>query len=229
MRRVFATVILAVLVGSGLHADGHMNTADAAKKVRKSLGYGAGTIVIVNDERKLYFVLGKGQALQYPIAVGRKAQVWTGRTQISRMVEDPTWLNPDDPNAEEMPAGPDNPLGARALYLGSTLYRIHGTPAKDSIGRAVSNGCVRMFNADVKDLYNKVKVGTKVVALNALAEAGAVPAKPSVVNLALYKRDQERKRLMLARRNGLEPAADRSVLALVSTPRKSKAPLVIQR
>ncbi len=140
----------------------------AGKIVKFSSGQAAGTIVIVNKDRKLYYVLGGGKAIQYPVAIGRTAQVWTGKTRISRKEKNPTWLNPDDPEAEVVPGGPDNPLGERALYLGATLYRIHGTPMACSIGQAVSNGCIRMYNKDVKDLYNRVGVGTKVVVTNSL-------------------------------------------------------------
>lgn len=175
--------------------------AMAKKIVKFSSGHAAGTIVIVNKDRKLYYVLGGGKAIQYPVAIGRTAQVWTGKTRISRKVKNPTWLNPDDPEAEVVPGGPDNPLGERALYLGSTLYRIHGTPAAWSIGQAVSNGCIRMYNKDVKDLYNRASVGTKVVVTNALGSLGAVPSKPKPVNMKLYVKEKAAKRLAIALKN----------------------------
>jgi lipoprotein-anchoring transpeptidase ErfK/SrfK len=178
---------------------GTAGAASAAKVVKFGLGFSTGTIVVINDERKLYYVIGKGRALQYPIAVGRKSQVWTGKSYVSQKVKDPSWLNPDDPEAEVVPPGPENPLGVRALYLGSTLYRIHGTPAAGSIGQAVSNGCVRMFNADVKDLFNRVKVGTPVVAINSRATTKA-PKQPTVVNLKLYNQEKARKAKQLATR-----------------------------
>ena len=176
-------------------------TALAGKIVKFSGGHAAGTIVIVNKDRKLYYVLGKGKAVSYPVAIGRTAQVWTGKTRISRKQKNPTWLNPDDPEAEVVPGGPDNPLGERALYLGSTLYRIHGTPAAWSIGQAVSNGCIRMYNKDVKDLYNRAHVGTTVVVTNSLASAHKVPGRPKVVNPGLYAKEKAKKRLEIALKN----------------------------
>lgn len=175
--------------------------AMAKKIVEFSSGYGAGTIVIVNKDRKLYYVLGGGKAIEYPVAIGRTAQVWTGKSRISRKVKNPTWLNPDDPEAEIVPGGPDNPLGERALYLGSTLYRIHGTPAASSIGQAVSNGCIRMYNKDVKDLYNRVGIGTKVVVTNSLATMSKIPSRPKVVNPKLYAKEKAAKRLAIALKN----------------------------
>ncbi len=190
-----ATLVLAALIALPIAP------AMAKKIVKFSSGYGAGTIVIVNKDRKLYYVLGGGKAIQYPVAIGRTAQVWTGKSRISRKVKNPTWLNPDDPEAEVVPGGPDNPLGERALYLGSTLYRIHGTPNAGSIGQAVSNGCIRMYNKDVKDLYNRAGVGTKVVVTNSLASAGNVPSRPKVVNAKLYAKEKAAKRLAIALKN----------------------------
>jgi hypothetical protein len=175
--------------------------AIAGKTVSLTSGHRPGTIVIVNKDRKLYYVLGGGKAIQYPVAIGRSAQVWTGKTHISRKEKNPSWLNPDDPEAEVMPGGPDNPLGERALYLGSTLYRIHGTPVASSIGQAVSNGCIRMHNKDVKDLYNRVRIGTKVVVTNSLAAAGKVPSQPKVVNPELYAKEKAAKQLAIALKN----------------------------
>lgn len=178
------------------------SAAALAGKVVKFGGVqAAGTIVIVNKDRKLYFVLGGGKAIQYPVAIGRTAQVWTGKTKISRKQKNPTWLNPDDPEAEVVPGGPDNPLGERALYLGSTLYRIHGTPAAWSIGQAVSNGCIRMYNKDVKDLYNRAHVGTTVVVTNTLASAHKISFRPKVVNPKLYAEEKAKKRLAIALKN----------------------------
>ena len=176
-------------------------TALAGKVVKFGGSHAAGTIVIVNKDRKLYYVLGKGKAVSYPVAIGRTAQVWTGKTRISRKQKNPTWLNPDDPEAEVMPGGPDNPLGERALYLGATLYRIHGTPNAGSIGQAVSNGCIRMYNKDVKDLYNRARVGTTVVVTNSLAAAHNVPSRPKVVNPGLYAKEKAKKRLEIALKN----------------------------
>lgn len=187
--RRFLAVVSFALVAS---ASGGAAEA-AAKKVSIDFGKPAGTIVIVNNERKLYLVTGKGKALMYPIAVGKKSQVWTGTTRISKKAVNPQWLNPDDPLAEVVPGGPDNPLGERALYLGSTLYRIHGTPAAWSIGAAVSNGCIRMLNRDVKDLYKRVRVGTRVIAVNSKS-AAVRTGSPKPVNMALYLKDKAKKK-----------------------------------
>jgi lipoprotein-anchoring transpeptidase ErfK/SrfK len=174
--------------------------AAAPTSVNTGFDYAAGTIVIVNNERKLYLMTGNGRALRYPIAVGRKSQVWTGTTRISKKKVNPEWLNPDDPTAEPVPGGPGNPLGERAMYLGSTLYRIHGTPKAGSIGSAVSNGCIRMFNADAKHLYKRVSVGTRVVAMNAANGAGARAGGPKPVNAKLYAKEKAAKLAAAARK-----------------------------
>ena len=130
-----------------------------------------GTIVISTSQRRLYFVLGQGQAIQYGVGVGRPGFTWTGTKTVSMKREWPDWRppaqmlrrRPDLPRY--MKGGLGNPLGARALYLGSSMYRIHGSNEPETIGYAVSSGCIRMTNADVVDLYSRVKVGTKVVVL----------------------------------------------------------------
>ncbi|WP_262297702.1 L,D-transpeptidase [Microvirga sesbaniae] len=130
-----------------------------------------GTIVISTSERRLYFVLGNWQAIQYGIGVGRPGFTWTGTKTVSMKREWPAWSppaamlrrRPDLPRY--MPGGLDNPLGARALYLGSSMYRIHGSNEPQTIGFAVSSGCIRMTNADVIDLYSRTRVGTRVVVL----------------------------------------------------------------
>ena len=130
-----------------------------------------GTIVIDSTERRLYYVMPDGKAMRYGVGVGRPGFDWAGTQTISRKQEWPTWTppaqmlkrRPDLPRF--MPGGPDNPMGARALYLGSTLYRIHGTNAPWTIGYAVSSGCIRMRNEDVVDLYDRVKVGTRVIVI----------------------------------------------------------------
>ncbi|MCA3598477.1 MAG: L,D-transpeptidase [Methylobacterium sp.] len=133
--------------------------------------HGPGTIVIDTPNRFLYLVQGNGRALRYGIGVGRPGFEWAGVKSVTRKAEWPDWRppaqmlkrRPDLPTF--MSGGPDNPLGARALYLGSSLYRIHGTNEPETIGRAVSSGCIRMNNEDVIDLYDRVKVGTRVVVL----------------------------------------------------------------
>jgi lipoprotein-anchoring transpeptidase ErfK/SrfK len=187
------------LIGTQL-TTGAITSANAAPaSVRTDLGYGAGTIVIVNNERKLYYMLGNGRALRYPIAVGKKSQIWTGTARISKKKVNPEWLNPDDPLAEPVPGGPGNPLGERALYIGNTLYRIHGTPKAWSIGSAVSNGCIRMYNADVKHLFKRVPVGAKVVAVNSQG-AGQRAGAPKPVNTALYLKDKAIKKRVAERK-----------------------------
>lgn len=131
--------------------------------------YPAGTIVISTFERRMYYVLGDGKAIRYGVGVGRPGFEWSGTKTVTRKAEWPDWRppaqmlqrRPDLPRY--MPGGPDNPLGARALYLGSSLYRIHGSNEPETIGQAVSSGCIRMLNEDVVDLYDRVKVGARVV------------------------------------------------------------------
>jgi lipoprotein-anchoring transpeptidase ErfK/SrfK len=134
--------------------------------------YAPGTIYISTAERRLYLVLGNGQALRYGIGVGRDGFRWSGTHRITAKKEWPSWTPPAQMLARRpdlprhMKGGIDNPLGARAMYLGSTLYRIHGSNEPETIGQAVSSGCFRMTNEDVTDLYNRVSVGTTVVVKN---------------------------------------------------------------
>ena len=133
--------------------------------------YRPGTIVINTSERRLYLVTAPGQALRYGIGVGRIGFTWAGTHSVSMKREWPDWTppsqmlrrRPDLPR--HMVGGIDNPLGARAIYLGSSLYRIHGSNEPETIGQAVSSGCFRMTNEDVVDLYDRVRVGTTVVVL----------------------------------------------------------------
>lgn len=128
-----------------------------------------GTIVIDSSNKFLYYVLGRGQALRYGVGVGRPGFVWSGVKTVSRKAQWPDWTPPREMLARRpdlprhMVGGPANPLGARALYLGSSLYRIHGTNEPYTIGQNVSSGCIRMMNDDVADLYERVHVGTRVV------------------------------------------------------------------
>jgi len=134
--------------------------------------YAPGTVVVNTRERRLYLVLQNGQALRYGIGVGRDGFRWGGVHRVSAKKEWPDWTPPSQMIARRpdlprhMRGGIENPLGARALYLGSTLYRIHGSNEPETIGHAVSSGCFRMTNEDVTDLYNRVAVGTTVVVLN---------------------------------------------------------------
>ena len=130
-----------------------------------------GTIIIDTPHTYLYLVLGNGQAMRYGIGVGRDGFTWSGTQTITKKAEWPDWTPPPEMIARQpylprhMAGGPGNPLGARAMYLGGTIYRIHGTNAPETIGKRVSSGCIRMTNDDVTDLYSRVNVGTKVVVL----------------------------------------------------------------
>jgi lipoprotein-anchoring transpeptidase ErfK/SrfK len=130
-----------------------------------------GTIVISTRERRLYYILGAGRAIKYGVGVGREGFTWSGTKKVTVKREWPDWRpppqmikrRPDLPRY--MPGGINNPLGARAIYLGSSLYRIHGSNEPETIGAAVSSGCIRMTNRDIVDLYDRVKIGAKVVVL----------------------------------------------------------------
>jgi len=130
-----------------------------------------GTIIISTAERHLYLVQGNGRAIRYGIGVGRDGFAWSGAQAVTRKAEWPDWTPPQEMIARQpylprfMAGGPGNPLGARAMYLGSTIYRIHGTNAPETIGTKVSSGCIRLLNADVIDLYSRVMVGTQVIVL----------------------------------------------------------------
>jgi lipoprotein-anchoring transpeptidase ErfK/SrfK len=162
------------------------------RKVKVSLDYPPGTIVIDTASKYLYLVLEGGRGMRYGIGVGRQGFSWAGTATIRRKAKWPTWTPPAAMVARDefaakwadgMPGGPANPLGARALYLykgnRDTLYRIHGTTAPSSIGKAVSSGCIRMLNADVADLYERVPVGTKVVVLQGRSPLVAEEAPPA--------------------------------------------------
>lgn len=131
----------------------------------------AGSIIILTRSNELYFVLGSGKAVMYPIATARKGFEWSGTEKVSAKTEWPAWRPPASMRKRkpELPAfmagGPENPLGARALYLGATLYRIHGTNEPSSIGKSVSSGCIRMLNEDVSELYRLVKIGAEVTVI----------------------------------------------------------------
>ena len=146
-------------------------TAIPRELVDAPRGYAAGTIIVNTSERRLYFIVGDGTAVRYGIGVGRPGFTWSGTRSVSMKREWPDWTppaqmlkrRPDLPR--HMEGGLDNPLGARAIYLSGSLFRIHGSNEPDSIGQAVSSGCIRMRNEDVVDLYERVKVGTPVVVM----------------------------------------------------------------
>ncbi len=137
----------------------------------------AGTVIIDTPNTYLYYVLGGGKAIRYGIGVGREGFTWSGVQTVARKAEWPDWIPPAEMLARQpylprfIAGGPGNPLGARAMYLGGTIYRIHGTNAPETIGGRVSSGCIRLVNDDVIDLYGRVNVGAKVVVLP--AERGA--------------------------------------------------------
>jgi lipoprotein-anchoring transpeptidase ErfK/SrfK len=129
----------------------------------------AGSILVVNAERKLYLSLGDGRAIVYPVAIGKPGRQFVGRVRITQKVANPGWTPTPNIRAENpglpayVPPGPNNPLGPRALYLSKGFYRIHGTNKPSSIGRAASNGCIRMYNRDVLDLFARVQAGATVL------------------------------------------------------------------
>ena len=160
------------IMGGGDNFRGGGSSPIRRQTVNFSGQYAPGTIYINTAERRLYLVTGNGQAIAYGIGVGRDGFRWSGTHRITAKKEWPSWTppaqmlrrRPDLPR--HMVGGPDNPLGARAMYLGSTLYRIHGSNEPETIGQAVSSGCFRMTNEDVQDLYSRVSVGTPVIVKN---------------------------------------------------------------
>ena len=143
------------------------------KEIAFKEGYPAGTIIIDTSDRRLDHVLGNGKAMRYGVGVGREGFEWSGTNRVSRKAEWPSWTPPEVMIKREaakgrilpryMEGGPNNPMGARALYIGSTIYRIHGTNEPWSIGQAMSSGCIRMANDDVRHLYERVSVGNRVI------------------------------------------------------------------
>jgi lipoprotein-anchoring transpeptidase ErfK/SrfK len=144
-------------------------TAPPRELVAYNGSYTPGTIVVSTEERRLYFILPGNQAIKYGIGVGRPGFEWAGTTKVSMKREWPSWAPPAQMRRRRpdlprfMRGGPENPLGARAMYLSGTLYRIHGSNEPQTIGRAVSSGCIRMTNEDVVDLYERVSVGARVI------------------------------------------------------------------
>jgi lipoprotein-anchoring transpeptidase ErfK/SrfK len=130
-----------------------------------------GTIIVDTPHTYLYYILGGGRAIRYGIGVGREGFTWSGVKSVARKAEWPDWYPPPEMIGRQpylprmMAGGPGNPLGARALYIGGTEYRIHGTNAPSTIGKHVSSGCIRLRNADIIDLFSRVKVGAKVIVL----------------------------------------------------------------
>ncbi len=143
----------------------------------------AGTIIVDTPNTYLYLVLGNGQAIRYGVGVGRQGFTWSGRERITKKAEWPDWHPPAEMIGRQpflprfMAGGPGNPMGSRAMYLGKTMYRIHGTNEPHMIGQFGSSGCIRMLNEDAEDLYRRVGIGTQVVVLPAEA-----PAESAAVN-----------------------------------------------
>lgn len=139
------------------------------KTVRYPTKERVGTIIVDTRKRYLYLVAGKNAALRYSVGVGREGFLWSGTSYISRKAKWPSWRPPAEMLKRQpglprfMPGGLNNPLGARALYIGSSLYRIHGTSSQWSIGRGVSSGCIRLLNEQVTDLYDRVSIGSRVI------------------------------------------------------------------
>jgi lipoprotein-anchoring transpeptidase ErfK/SrfK len=157
------------------HEDQDQGSEQPARFKRQVVAYptreAPGTIIIDTPNTYLYLVLGNGRALRYGIGVGREGFAWAGVQTISKKAEWPDWTPPPEMLARQpylprfMAGGPGNPLGARAMYLGGTEYRIHGTNAPDTIGTRVSSGCIRLVDEDVMDLYSRVNLGAKVIVL----------------------------------------------------------------
>jgi lipoprotein-anchoring transpeptidase ErfK/SrfK len=177
MRRWYVVVAAAAFltVASGAEAKSRRVSAEAPKSSREIVdfeeAFPRGAIVIKTEERKLYYTLGEGRALRYSIAVGEPRFQWSGELWVSRKASNPAW-SPTPRMRRENPRlpryvspGPKNPLGPRAMYLGWSEYRIHGTNVPDTVGMAASSGCFRMFNADAIDLYDRVHLGAPVYVL----------------------------------------------------------------
>ena len=151
-------------------APSHRNS-NAARSCSLAMNKPVGTIVVNTRKNVLYYVLGGGQAVQFRVATAKPGFGWSGTHKVSGKVQWPDWRPPAEMRKRrpDLPAfmagGPKNPLGARALYLGSSIYRIHGTNEPKSIGKAASSGCIRMLNADVEELYKHVKIGANVIVL----------------------------------------------------------------
>ncbi|MDO8875171.1 MAG: L,D-transpeptidase [Pseudolabrys sp.] len=164
MRNVTLAALVLICLG--------LTTPASGREVVRLDGFSPGTIVVKTNERRLYFVVGDGRAIRYPVGVGRAGKTWFGTAHIAGKYLKPGWSPPDEIRRDRpslpavIPGGsPSNPMGAAALVLDRGQYAIHGTNAPGSIGRFVSYGCIRMHNQDVMDLYQRVGWGTKVVVL----------------------------------------------------------------
>jgi len=173
-------------------ADQNANDEDAQfdpRLQRQVVNYASneapGTVIIDTPHTVLYYVLGNGKAIRYGIGVGRQGFTWSGVKQVARKAEWPDWYPPAEMIARQpylprmVAGGPGNPLGARAMYLGGTEYRIHGTNDPTTIGKQVSSGCIRLTNEDVEDLYSRVQIGTKIIVLPQSAPARTAQHAPA--------------------------------------------------
>lgn len=162
----FAALALFAIVG------GSVPQAEAREVVSFNAGYPRGSIVVITHERKLYYMMGNGQAMRYPVGVGKAGMAWHGNAYVARKLVRPSWGPPEDiwranPNLPAViPGGaPNNPMGEAVLGLDRGNYAIHGTNNPSSIGHYVSHGCIRMYNQDIVDLYGRVSIGTPVYVL----------------------------------------------------------------
>src|ERR1041385_158736 len=183
---VFATPLAAGLADQSAGED--VDLTELAPNLRRqvvtySANVAPGTVIIDTTRTLLYYVIGDGTAIRYGIGVGRQGFTWAGVEHVTRKAEWPDWYPPAEMIARQpylarfTAGGEGNPLGARAIYLGNTVYRIHGTNAPATIGTNVSSGCIRMLNADVIDLYSRVNVGTKIIVLPNHSAVASVPAR----------------------------------------------------
>ena len=187
---VYGRTRVAALPGAPLRDEVGVGRIIDPKYRRQTVSYdgphAAGTIVIDTPHTFLYLVLGRGKALRYGVGVGRDGFTWSGTERISHMSQWPDWHPPKEMIERQpylprfMAGGEGNPLGARALYLGNTVYRIHGTNQPSTIGHTVSSGCIRLTNQDIEDLYGRVNVGTRVVVLPGAPPPASASAQNSV-------------------------------------------------
>ncbi len=172
-RSAAAVIFRQVIPDRSVTEETGVTTETPARLRRQVVDYATaeppGTIIVDTPNTYLYFVLGGGKAIRYGIGVGREGFTWSGVKTIERKTEWPDWFPPAEMVARQpylprfMAGGPGNPLGARAMYIAGTMYRIHGTNAPETIGKRVSSGCIRLANEDIIDLYGRASIGTKVV------------------------------------------------------------------
>jgi lipoprotein-anchoring transpeptidase ErfK/SrfK len=170
MSRIIPSMLAAIAASALISFTAAPQALARGTVVLYSGNYSPGTIVVVQHERRLYLVTGEGRAIRYPVGVGRAGMRWTGTAQIEGKYIKPAWSPPPDiaraePNLPKViPGGsPHNPMGVAAMTISGTEYAIHGTNAPASVGHFVSHGCIRMYNADITDLFDRVSVGTTVV------------------------------------------------------------------